>query len=376
MKMRDLQIATQLRTGLAVLSAFVLVLGALAWFQTESLWEKTATLYEHPLKVRAAVGEIKADFLSIHMEMHDLLLAPDNEEKLSLAQEISVDEGDADRQLQILDAKYLGNRKDVDALRRAILRWQPVRAETLDLIKTGKIAEAARRMGYGGSEERRINDVLELIQHINESAARMAEQLYSSSRADRDAMRRQLAVTLAVILLFSGVISYLLLNGIRRPLHELTSITGKYRSGDFDARSRYVSANELGVLAAAFNDLAQTIQAEFKNRDDAALLASVTANENEVNPFCHELLKALLKQTGAQVGAVYLLDEQRTEFEHLESIGLSPIGRQTFAASTFEGEFGVALATRRPQLVSEIPQDTRFLVRLVTGDFIPREILT
>jgi signal transduction histidine kinase len=122
--------------------------------------------------------------------------------------------------------------------------------------------------------------------------------------------------------------------------------------------------------------MADTIQVEMNVKARAAELAGVMLREIEARAFCRELLKGLLQHTGSQIGAVYLLNPQKTAFEHFDSIGLSPGKRTSFSATEAEGEFGAALATGRIQRIAEISADTRFTWAAVSGDFQPREIIT
>jgi len=130
------------------------------------------------------------------------------------------------------------------------------------------------------------------------------------------------------------------------------------------------------MLAASFNQLADSVQTELHSREIAARIAAVMLAEEDLRSFCRELLKAQLEHTGSQIGAIYLLNSEKSEFEHFESVGLGDGGRGTFSATSLEGEFGTALTTGRIQRISDIPADTRFTFTAVSGSFIPREILT
>ena len=178
------------------------------------------------------------------------------------------------------------------------------------------------------------------------------------------------------ILFLSLVISWFLIKGIKSPLTELTQAADQFRQGRLDIRSNYASANEFGELSAAFNTLAANVQKEISGKEAAARLATVMLQEEEVHAFCRELLKTLLNDTGSQIGAVYFFNADQATFEHFESIGLAEDRHAAFSATELTGEFGPALATRHIQHITNIPADTRFSWRTVSGDFIPREILT
>jgi signal transduction histidine kinase/DNA-binding response OmpR family regulator len=179
-----------------------------------------------------------------------------------------------------------------------------------------------------------------------------------------------------IILLLSGVVIWLLIKGIKAPLVELTAVTEQFQRGKMDGRSRYVSANEFGSLSTAFNVMAETIQKEMHISMNSAQLAGVMLREDEIHAFCREMLKALLQHTGSQMGAVYFLNEAKTTFEHFYSIGLGASGHAAFSATALEGELGTALASRRIQRITDIPADTHFAFAAVSGDLMPREILT
>jgi signal transduction histidine kinase/DNA-binding response OmpR family regulator/HAMP domain-containing protein len=376
MKYQDLKIGTQLRIGLGAILVFVAFLGATAWFQAENLWQETKGLYEHPLMVRRAVGELNADVLSMYRGMKDLVLAENDQERQSDIQGIGTYEADAVRQFDVLYDRYLGSRSDIDAARNAFVQWKAIRDETLRLLRAGSVAEAANRTkstGVGGSH---VEKLLAHIQKISDFAIKRGDQFFLDAQREKDSLMVRLGIVFGAILLLSSVVGYLFFKGIRDPLKELTSVTEEYRQGNLDARSQYVPANEFGILAASFNDLAQTVQTELQSKENTARIAEVLFREEELRAFCRELLQALLQHTGSQVGAVYLLNDQKTDFEHFESIGLAAAGRASFSAAEREGEFGVALATRQIQRLTDIPADTRFTFATVSGDFTPREIMT
>ncbi|MEI8387982.1 MAG: response regulator, partial [Verrucomicrobiota bacterium] len=219
-------------------------------------------------------------------------------------------------------------------------------------------------------------EMMGCVSKIDTFAEKKAEQLYRDASAMHHALSVQLVVIVAGILLLSLFIVWILLKGINDPLRQLAATASQLRQGKMAARSRFVSANEFGVLSASFNAMADAIQVEMMIGQNAAELAHVMLREDEVHAFCHEMLKALLLHTGSQVGAVYLLNEAKTAYEHFESIGLRAGGRTAFAAAELEGELGAAVAARQIHRITDIPADSRFTFAAVSGEFTPREILT
>jgi signal transduction histidine kinase/HAMP domain-containing protein len=376
MKLEDLKIGTRLCLGLVAIQILVLALGVMAWVNSDRLWRETQGLYEHPLAIRRAVGEIQTHILTIHREMKDLCLTDSDRELETCLQVIDAHEAAALREFEIVYEQYLGPRSDVDEGHRAFVQWRSIRDETIRLRREGQQAVALNRTRPAGPGGGHVNQLLASIRTISDFAKTRGDAFYREAEVHKRSLNRQVTVAVASTLLLSTLIAAWLLRGIRHPLRDLVAAAEQYRQGDLDARSRYASTNEFGTLAASFNALADTIQAEMHINARAAQLAGVMLREVEARAFCQELLKELLQHTGSQIGAVYFLNPQGTEFEHFESIGLGPGKRTAWSAGEREGEFGTALATGQIQRTTVIPENTRFIWTAVSGDFPPREILT
>jgi signal transduction histidine kinase/DNA-binding response OmpR family regulator/HAMP domain-containing protein len=376
MRLRDLRIGTQMKLGLGAILVLVVVLGAVAWVQADRLWGETQQLYNHPLMTRRAVGELKADVLAMHGRMSDLVLAGSDQERQVILQSIDTYAADADRQLAVLYDRYLGPRANIDDASDAFAQWKTIREEELRLLLAGEVAAATDLTKPTGAGSRQADMLLGQIQTISDFALNKGDEFYQGAQRERDSLFGLLWVVLGAVVLLSMGVGFVLLRSVRRPLKELTSATEAYRHGDLGARSGYVSANEFGALSASFNEMAETVQTDTVRREKAARMAEVMLREEELHAFCRELLKALIEDTGSQVGALYLLNDARTDFEHFDSIGLDAGARASFSAVERQGEFGLALATRQMQRITDIPADTRFTFSTVGCDLLPREIVT
>ena len=376
MKLNDLNVGTQLRLGLGAILFFVALLATVAWVQTEEIWLQTEGLYSHPLTVRRALGELSVGIMAMHGDLKDLCLVESDRERETVAQDLDAREVHVQQQFAIIYASYLGPRRDIEEAERAFAEWKAIREETRRLLREGKTVEAISRERPGGVSDSHVEKIMREIKDVSDFATSRGDQFYRNAEAQKRSLSHQLGAVVAIILLLTLVIALYLLKGIKTPLTELTAAAEQLRQGKLDLRSRYASANEFGLLSDSFNAMADAMQTEMRIKENAAQFADVLLREEEVQAFCRELLKALLTQTGSQVGAVYFLNEAKTAFEHFESIGLGTGGRVAFSATALEGELGTALATRQIQRITDIPADTRFAFAAVSGEFTPREILT
>jgi signal transduction histidine kinase/response regulator RpfG family c-di-GMP phosphodiesterase/HAMP domain-containing protein len=372
----DMPIGLQMRLGLTIILAFVILLGTLSWRATDLLWLQTKNLYEHPYQVRRAIGQLEADGAALSRHVRDLVLARDDAELAAALQRIELKKADAMRWFPVLSDRYLGHNDDLVDLQAAFAKWNALRSETIRLLRTGKRADAEARIRQGGVQELQAQAVRHRLDKIDDFARNMGDSIYRAARAQNDALNNHLAVTIAVILLLTCIISWQLLRGIKEPLSQLTTAAEKFRRGELEARSGYVSANEFGTLSAAFNTLADTVATQMRINAQESQFTDVILRHSEARLFCVELLNSLMAFTGSQIGAVYLLNPSATEFEHFASIGLAGGGRKPFSVDLREGEFGAALATGRMQRIADIAEDTRFTFAAVSGQFRPREIIT
>jgi len=376
MGLKNMTIGTQLRTGLGLILFLVLLLGGVAWYQTGRLWEQTEGLYNHPYQVRKAISELQKNILKIHGSLKNIVISNDMQSIQSQAAAIAVLEATAFRQIEFISRSYLGPPADVEHIYNAMAKYKPIRENIMDLMKAGSTREAVRLSAAEGPAEMQLGRILKEINDVSDFALDRADRFYENAEIEKANMQKALLIFLTGILLISFAISLILIKQMRSPLEEMITATDDYRKGNLDSRIEYSSKNEFGKLASSFNSLVEANTLEMQNRDVVGQISDVMLKQTELHPFCHELLRILMEKSGSQIGAVYLLNEEQTAFEHFESIGFSEEARSSFSATAFEGEFGLTLANRQIQFVKDIPKDTLMLYNTTAGALKPREIVS
>jgi len=376
MKRTNLKIGTQLKIAFGIIVFLIVVLGTISWQQANELAQQTNDLYEHPHKVRRALGELKADILSIHRSMKDLGLIESSDEITPIIQDIEKYQADGYKQFEILYNSYLGPRTDIDLAYDDFTKWKPIREESILLVRQGNSGKALARTKPGEAGGQQVNTLLEHIQVIDNFARNKANQFLADSIELKKTLIRQLIFLVTFILGLTILITFFLNRSIRNPIQELAEVTRLFREGKMDARSSYFSANEFGQLSASFNELADTIETEMNLNIQSSKLAGIMLSEDDARLFCHALLRSLLEHTGAQMGAVYFLNDEKTEFFNFECMGIAEEGCRPFSALHFEGEFSAALSTQKLQHITSISENSRFTFHTVAGAFKPQEIIT
>jgi signal transduction histidine kinase/CheY-like chemotaxis protein/HAMP domain-containing protein len=376
MKIEDIKISSQLRMGLGLILAFVLFLGLLSWKQNDLLWLQTKTLYDHPLQVSRAIGELKADISALRMNMRDLILAAGEKTIANDLGEIEAYKSDISRQLSIITDRYSGPKEHVTGLQDELAKWNAYHEETIRLVRAKRTSEAMARTTASNADGGLTRDLMTRIRTLSDFAGKMSDDCYSQAAMKNESLDYQLAAVVLIILVLSLSVSWYLLKNLRVPLQQLTSAAEQFRRGKLGVRSEYCSKNEFGILSATFNAMADTVETQMRISERADRITDVMLREEDSHNFCRELIRELIEQTDSRMGAVYLLNPSKTEFELFESIGLSEHGRDAFSALTPEGEFGAALASKKMQRIIDIPADTRFVFSTADTTILPREIIT
>lgn len=376
MKTYDFKIGTQLKIGFGIILFFGILLSVTAWMHTDRIAQEVSKMYNHPLQVRRAIGAIKSDVLSIHRGMKDLVISGNEFEAAEILAEIDKYDADAFSKIEVLKSRYLGPSQDVDTLYNSLVEWKSIREETIRLYREKDLkaaTERTKRVGAGGVKVDRIMSEIDIIDRFSTNKA---DELFLNANKLNDSLNRQLIVVVLIIFSLTIAIVYLLIRNIKRPLTELTGSSKRFIKGERGSRSSYSSKNEFGELSKSYNELADTIEKELILNKSSSKLASDMLVYEDAHKFCHKLLSNIIELTSAQMGALYLLNEERSQFERFECLGMDETGCQPFSAVNFEGEFGPALSTKKIHHIKSISPECRFTFSTVYGQFKPNEILT
>ena len=375
MKIRDLKIGTQIRLALASMLCFVLFLGALAFYQTNKIHEQIEILYNHPLQVKTALGELKADIIAIQRDMRDIFLVLDKNNTQNNTQEIDVLESHGFEQIGVLEDRYLGNKQDIKDLKENYIKWNSIRHNAIQLLHEGNFDEAKIHLIQNGDIRIQAIQLLDIVNKINSFATKKSQTLYSNSVILNQKLIIQIIVIVLIIIALSFIINITLYRNIKRPVSEFIETSHRFHAGNLLARNTYTSANEFGTLSQSFNAMVENIQHNVELNEMAATISNVMLLENEARGFFKLTLSALTHHTDSQMAAVYLLSNDKKRYDHFTSIGLNENARHSFNADELEGEFGVVLSTRSIQHVTIDGNSSRFVFNTVSGDVAPCEMI-
>ena len=376
MRFSDMKISRQIGIGIALVLLMTIVFASVTWHGVYRVWTSAQDLYEHPFAAASHISAIQADVLEIHRNMGHLVIEDDPGTIESLMIDMALLDNDVYRQFDSLDDSYRGSAKDVEGAQDAFTAWLAIRAQTVQLIKENRLKEAQDRIKSTGTGGRQAAEVLALLDKLEVQAAADGTELHADAERELNrAILRQILFP-AIFLLLLLWIGFILRKGIMKPLHALSQAADSLREGKLDARSEYHAPNEYGALSAAFNEMASSLQLEMQHKDRVAQLSATMMKANSLKLFCDDLLTNLIKVTNAHIGAVYFLNEDKTDYVLFSSIGSSKVNKSVFSAVKMEGEFGEVLATGQIQYIREIPPESQMVFATMGGDFQAKEIIS
>lgn len=111
-----------------------------------------------------------------------------------------------------------------------------------------------------------------------------------------DIRKNQLTIfyqIMVLIMLLTGVVSYLIAYFLAKPLFKISRVAGEISGGNFTARANLEGYDEIGELAMDIDSMAETLEKYFEELND-----SVRRQEDFVGNFAHELKTPLTSIIG------------------------------------------------------------------------------
>ncbi len=257
------------------------------------------------------------------------------------------------------------------------LRWHESAPLKLKINAKPSVRAAAGETGIVETEDYRGEMVLAAYAHIPMTgwgfvAKRDLAEVYAPIRA----MRRDMALLVLLSLFLVLLVSFFLSGTIARPVVDIGAIVRRFGGGDLDARCPIEGSDEIAALGASFNETATTLALQIAVRQGGAEISETMATASHAEGFASDLLMKLIDLSGSHLGAFYLRSENGQLFEQIASVGLSDDAAQSFNAEGYEGYLGKALATGSISLIRDIPADTVFTFKTISGTAIPKEIIS
>jgi len=256
------------------------------------------------------------------------------------------------------------------------LRWYENAPLNLQIKAQPAINAAQGKTGIIESMDYRGENVLAAYTHIPKTGwGFICKQDVRELTAP---IRQLLVYNMAICLLSAMIILVFVLwisRAISKPIVDMGIAARKINHGDYSVRNEIHSQDELGSLAHFINEMTDTIESKITVQKNVLYITEVMTGLSSMKIFASELIKALMETTQSNMGVFYTLNKERSQFEHLISMGANEHILESFDAQNPAGELDYAISNGQISHIKDIPGDTIFKFNTMAGDAIPREIL-
>lgn len=319
---------------------------------------------------------LESNVLRIQVWIRDLLLVKTERERELAIQKIKVAQDDFLSQLEQLRDIYIGAQSDLDEVRKAAIGFQASVDDLTKSIMLGKVADISNNILNTGNIGETRKQLMTRLGVIDSLSKAKSDEIYATSEKAYQKLKNQQLILISTIVLITLMIYFLIIRALIRPLIEITNVALDFHDGNMQARSKYISNNELGILSKTFNILAISIQKQrLLEKKISGLFSSLLSEYGEEN-FFPAMLKGLQEYTDSQMIAIYLLNEDKHSYSLYKSIGLGEQAKTNFSADALEGEIGNAIASKNIQYIKNNEDPNPFVFTAVCGEIVAREIIT
>ncbi|ARJ66965.1 hypothetical protein WV31_15450 [Magnetospirillum sp. ME-1] len=371
------RIVTRLTAGFAAVLLLTVIMAAMAARTMLVMADMAADLYAHPFAVTNALMQVEAQVNAMRADMLLMIYNRSPADVPRLAGQVSIKESEMAASLAVIRSQYLGAKDDVKRLSDKLAEWKVVRDQNIHYCQNGEFDKAAENSRQFGSPQ--IVGLRRELAGIYAFAQDKAAEFNRRIGERRDAALRDIALTLAGLLLLGAVLARLITRSIVVPLGQLRDTMHLLADGDLGVaipnHSRVAEVARMAAAVEVFKAAALRLESEGWIKDSVARLSPALQQVDTVAEFASTALDFLVPLSGAGVAVFHGRPTGSGRFERLAGWGLSPSHHQlpeSFGPG--EGIAGEAARGGAPILISS-PPDSWLNVASATGAAPPAEIL-
>ncbi|BES63928.1 hypothetical protein SANA_03670 [Gottschalkiaceae bacterium SANA] len=376
MNFNQMNIGKQLKIGFLILALLMGLMSVFTLWQTYELSRQTELLYGHPLQVRRALDNIKINQQKMSVAILNMQVA-DSDESLVQAYDLLLGyKAEIPKYMDILDELYLGPEEDIVKINTSYILWEEMVLRNASLLLQGEQVSVKANMKPGSEYDLHTEVLQESFDTVDIFAKQKADYLYQTSEQSRKDIIVTNFALFATFMIIVYVLSRRIYSNVQDPLRDLVGVIKEVDSGNLSERSSISLNNEFGELATGLNGMLISIENNVKLNEKSASLSEIMLADDHIEIFFESLLSGLLNNTNGQLGGVYLLDEAESTYELFVSIGMDKNKRIAFDRASLEGELGLAMGSRKIQVLKQVSESTRFVYPAAMGNLLPKELIT
>lgn len=277
MRIGDWKIGVRLGGCFGLLILFALIISVMDIDNIQSLSELTDKLYRDPYAVSTATLRIDRTIVKMHRAMKDVALAKNAAGIDAAAGTVAGFEQEAYKDFDLINDRFVGNKRQVEAARKLFADWKPIRDEVLAFMRTGAGQEAADvTQGKGAAHVQALNKA---IGDLLESAQGRADGFVKNAAAARDRALLIAYVMIGLVILAGVVLAVFMTRSITLPMKHAVSVSNSIAANDLTVRIATGRRDETGQLLASMKKMVDNLSGTISINASAAMSLSEAASE-------------------------------------------------------------------------------------------------
>ncbi len=241
---QNVKITIRLYASFALMIAFMIIVGLFAMFQMQTLSKLTTKLYNHPLTVSNAVRDVNINIIKMHRSMKDVALASDDASLEAAVQAVNSYEKQVYDNLDVISARFLGDKQDVEALKKRVIEWKPIRDEVIALMRQDKRDEAAA-ITKGAQH---VANLEATMKKLTEFTNRKADDFLENAKAQESKLKIWVYAVMGIVILIGGWIAFFMSRTITHSLNLAIGIANAIATGNLNNQIEFNTKTETGQL--------------------------------------------------------------------------------------------------------------------------------
>ncbi len=374
LKIRNLTIGFRLFLGFLFLTLFTICVGLIALWNSNQNLKTIENIFNHPYTVSNAVQEIETNIVAIHRSMKDITLAQ-NENELNVAIDAVTEcEKNVNQLFEIVSKEFLGDKNDVSEAWNSFKSWKPIRSKVIALAIKGEKNLAAQITKEKGALL--ILEINREIKTMKDFADQKANSFRSSALKQGQFIFQTILIILIISTLLSVYIALKITQSIRRPINKMNAVSEAIQQGDLNIQNEITANDELNSLAEGINNMTHSLKSRMNIQNGISSISNSLIGEADTEKFAYKLLECILEVTDSNNAIFYILNEDKSCYECIASIGASKNTLQNFPISNPPGEFGMSIRNKKMQIIDGLQNHPGFEFITSIGEYAPMEILS
>ncbi|MHC0038897.1 methyl-accepting chemotaxis protein [Pseudoneobacillus sp. C159] len=260
-----------MKVGKKLISSFLLVallagvMGVLGIINVKNINKSYTTLFINNGIALGDIGTVGVEFNKIRASIRDMLLVNELPEKEAIIRDIDeltnhVEEG-LTKYKNSIESEH--ERNLVTSLEEALRNYNSIQIKVIDLAITGQTEQAAQLLRSEGIPQSKVAEgfLNQIIELNKESGVKNSDSLSKQTEATVMTMIVIFVIVMVVAITLGLVISRM----ISKPIEQLLQSAEQIADGDLDVEIDINRNDEIGMLAASFRKMADTLNEVMSN---------------------------------------------------------------------------------------------------------------